>query len=67
MVDCGMQHLKTNLGNWGGQDSEQSIYPALREYNSGSVVAADLSTAPNGAGNPAYVSDVAQRCLGWVN
>lgn len=67
MVECGVQHLKTNLGNWGGQDSEQSIYPALREYNSGSVVAADLSTAPSGAGNPAYVSDVAQRCQGWVN
>lgn len=67
MVDCGTQHFKTNLGVWAGLNAEQSIYPALREYNSGSVVASDLSIAPNGAGNPAYVSDVAQRCMGWVN
>lgn len=67
MVDCGVQHYKTNLGNWGGQNVEQSIYPALREYNSGSVVPADLSVAPNGVGNPAYVSDLAERYLGWVN
>ncbi|KAG6359252.1 hypothetical protein INS49_012773 [Diaporthe citri] len=67
MVDCGTQHFKLNLGNWGNQNSEQTIYPAMREYNSGSVIASDLSTAPNGAGNPAYVSDVAQRLVGWVN
>ncbi|KAI7784909.1 hypothetical protein LA080_008940 [Diaporthe eres] len=67
MIDCGTQHFKTNLGNWGNQNSEQTIYPAMREYNSGSVIASDLSTAPNGAGNPAYVSDVAQRLLGCVN
>lgn len=67
MVDCGTQHLKLNLANWGSQKSEQTIYPAMREYNSGSVISSDLSTAPNGAGNPAYVSDVAQRLLGWVN
>lgn len=67
MVDCGMRHFKMNLGERAGMNSEQSIYPALREYNSGSVVASDLSIAPNGAGNPAYVSDVAQRCMGWVN
>lgn len=67
MIDCGTQHFKTNLGDWGGQNSEQSIYPALREFNSGRVVVSDLSTAPNGVGNPAYVSDIAQRLQGWVN
>ncbi|KKY39524.1 hypothetical protein UCDDA912_g00413 [Diaporthe ampelina] len=67
MVDCGAQHFKTNLGNCGGQNSERSIYPALREYNSGSMVASDLSLAPNGVGNPAYVSDFAQRFTGWVS
>ncbi|KAG8169241.1 hypothetical protein KVR01_001990 [Diaporthe batatas] len=67
MIDCGTQHFKTNLGNWGGQNLEQSIYPALREFNSGSVVAWDLSTAPNGVGNPTYVSDIAQRLQGWTN
>lgn len=67
MVDCGTQHFKTNLANWGGQTSEQSIYPALRAFNSGSVVAWDLSTVPGGVGNPAYVSDIAQRLQGWTN
>jgi len=67
MIDCGTQHYKKNLADWGNQNSEQSIYPALREFNSGSVTASDLSTAPNGVGNPAYVSDLAQRFLGWVN
>lgn len=67
MVDCGTQHYKFNLGNWGSQNAPQSVYPALREYNSGSVIASDLSTAPNGVGNPAYVSNIAERFLGWVN
>ncbi|KAK2615742.1 hypothetical protein N8I77_002474 [Diaporthe amygdali] len=67
MVDCGTQHYKRNLVDWGGQNAPQSIYPALREYNSGSVIPSDLSLAPNGAGNFAYVSQVAQRFVGWVN
>ncbi|KAL1856913.1 hypothetical protein Daus18300_010567 [Diaporthe australafricana] len=67
MVDCGTQHYKLNLANWGSQNAPESIYPALREYNSGSVIASDLSTAPNGVGNPTYVSDLADRLLGWVN
>lgn len=67
MVDCGTQHYKRNLVDWGDQNAPQSIYPALREYNSGSVIPSDLSLAPNGAGNFAYVSQVAQRFVGWVN
>ncbi|POS72290.1 hypothetical protein DHEL01_v209311 [Diaporthe helianthi] len=67
MVDCGTQQLKTNLANWGGQNLEQSVYPALPAFNSGSVLAWDLSTAPNGVGNPTYVIDIAQRLQGWTN
>lgn len=67
MVTCGCQHFQKNLANWGNVQQTSAIYPALREYNSGSVDSADLSVATNGAGNPTYVSDVANRFLGWTN
>lgn len=68
MVTCGTQHYKQNLQDWGGDaSSAKSIYPALREYNSGSVDSADLSVAPGGVGNPYYVSDVSQRFKGWTD
>ncbi|KUI72791.1 hypothetical protein VM1G_08419 [Cytospora mali] len=67
MVTCGTQHYKQNLEDWGDLWSPESIYPALREYNSGSVDSDDLSVAPNGVGNPYYVSDISQRFQGWTD
>jgi hypothetical protein len=52
MINCGTRHLKTNIEDFGNQDTTATIYPALREYNSGSVDQNDLSDAPNCAGNP---------------
>ncbi|ROV96487.1 hypothetical protein VSDG_05443 [Cytospora chrysosperma] len=67
MVTCGTQHYKQNLQDWGDAWSAESIYPALREYNSGSVDSDDLSVAPGGVGNPYYVSDISQRFQGWTD
>jgi len=57
MVTCGTTHYKQNLEDWGNLLATSSILPALREYNSGSVDANDLSDAPNCVGNP-YVSQL---------
>lgn len=65
MVVGGTKHYKANLKNWGDKWSPESIYPALREYNSGSVNPNDLSDG-RGA-TPDYVSDIAQRLQGWVD
>ncbi|KAK7739120.1 hypothetical protein SLS53_005756 [Cytospora paraplurivora] len=67
MVNCGTQHYQQNLQHWSNLGPAQAVYPALREYNSGSVDINDLSVAPNGAGNPFYVSDISQRFQGWTN
>ncbi|KAK8061812.1 hypothetical protein PG994_008178 [Apiospora phragmitis] len=65
MVNGGTNHFKANLQDFGDKWSEESIYPALREYNSGSVNQNDLS---DGLGATAsYVSDIAQRLQGWVD
>ncbi|KAK8075559.1 hypothetical protein PG997_010222 [Apiospora hydei] len=65
MVNGGTNHFKANLRDFGDKLSEESIYPALREYNSGSVNQNDLS---DGRGATAsYVSDIAQRLQGWVD
>lgn len=37
MVMAGTKHFKANLIQTGNQDSAQSIYQALRLYNSGSM------------------------------
>lgn len=66
MISCGTTHFATNYQTQGGQNTTDTIYPALREYNSGSVDTSDLSTAPNGAGVSSYVSDIAQRLQGTV-
>lgn len=66
MISCGTTHLATNLQSHGGKNTVDAIYPALREYNSGSVDTSDLSVAPNGAGVTSYVSDIAQRLQGKV-
>ncbi|KAM7214744.1 hypothetical protein V8F06_009909 [Rhypophila decipiens] len=65
MIRGGTQQFKQNLVNWGNIWTGESYYPALREYNSGSVNPNDLS---DGRGATAsYVSDVVQRLQGWVN
>lgn len=40
-----------------------TVYPALREYNSGIVNEADLNDS-HGA-TASYVSDIANRVTGW--
>ena len=62
MVRGGTLHYKANLRNWGDQWAASSIYPALREYNSGSVNPNNLSDG-RGA-TAAYVSDISQRLTG---
>ncbi|KAK7192937.1 hypothetical protein DPSP01_005146 [Paraphaeosphaeria sporulosa] len=65
MVRKGTEHFKGNLTAHGDKWSGESIYPALREYNSGNVNLGDLS---DGRGATAsYVSDIANRLTGWVN
>ncbi|CAN8097717.1 unnamed protein product [Discula destructiva] len=66
MVTCGVTHFAGNFKSQGGQDTTDTYYPALREFNSGSVVTSDLSVAPNGAGVTSYVSDISQRLQGTV-
>lgn len=66
MVSCGLEHFSGNIKDQGAQNTVDTIYPALREFNSGSVDASDLSIAPNGAGVTSYVSDISQRLQGHV-
>lgn len=65
-IQCGTQHFAGNFQSQGGQNTVDTYYPALREYNSGSVDASDLSVATNGAGVASYVSDISQRLQGIV-
>lgn len=65
MICGGVKHFKMNMDHWGNKWSAKSVWPALREYNSGNVNAADLS---DGRGATAsYVSDLANRVTGWAN
>lgn len=66
MINGGTQHFKANLQDFGDLWDVSSIYPALREYNSGSVDSGDLSVAAGGFGVPCYVSDIARRMMGQV-
>ncbi|GFP60463.1 hypothetical protein TASIC1_0019000900 [Trichoderma asperellum] len=66
MINGGTQHFKSNLEDFGDLWDVSSIYPALREYNSGSVDNNDLSVAAGGFGVPCYVSDIARRMMGQV-
>lgn len=66
MITCGMTHFQGNYQDQGGANTIDTYYPALREFNSGSVDKTDLSIAPNGAGVTSYVSDIAQRLQGQV-
>ncbi|KAF2656297.1 hypothetical protein K491DRAFT_597275 [Lophiostoma macrostomum CBS 122681] len=64
MVNAGTQHYKSNLEQQGNGDDAQTIYEALRLYNSGSV---DTSNLSNGLGaTDSYVSDIANRLTGVV-
>lgn len=65
MVRGGTEHFKKDLITEGNKWSGESIYPALRRYNSGSVNYNNLS---DGRGATAsYVSDIAQRLTGWTD
>jgi hypothetical protein len=65
MVCGGVEHFKMNLDNWRNEWSANTVFSALREYNSGNVNVADLS---DGRGATAsYVSDIANRVTGWAN
>ncbi|KAK8068679.1 hypothetical protein PG994_005295 [Apiospora phragmitis] len=65
MVEGGAKHFQGNLANWGNTMDPKSVYPALREYNSGTVNSNNLSDAPQS--NPSYVSDISQRLGGWTD
>lgn len=65
MIQGGAEHYKGNMANWGNSGDPSTIYPALREYNSGNVNADNLSDG-RGA-TPEYVSDVSQRLGGWAD
>jgi len=65
MVRAGTNHYKANLKEFGDGYNADTIYKALRAYNSGSVNPNNLSDG-RGA-TPSYVSDVANRLLGRVN
>lgn len=65
MICGGVERFKGNLKHFGDKDSRDSVWPALREYNSGNANLADLSD-PRGA-TASYVSDVANRVMGWCN
>ncbi|TAQ87228.1 hypothetical protein B7494_g4452 [Chlorociboria aeruginascens] len=65
MVNAGTQHFKQNLEQFGNADSAETIYQALRAYNSGSCDSSNLS---NGLGaTDSYVSDIANRLQGKTN
>lgn len=61
----GTRHYKRDLVTEGDKWHPESIYPALRRYNSGRVNYDNLSDGL-GATGP-YVSEVVQRFQGWVN
>ncbi len=65
MVTAGTNHFKGNLEQFGNADNADTIYKALRAYNSGSVNPNNLSDGL-GATN-SYVSDIANRLLGRTN
>ena len=63
MICGGVEHFKGNMEHFGNKWSGESVWPALREYNSGNANLADLS---DGRGATAsYVSDLANRVTGW--
>jgi len=66
MIRGGTEHFMRDLVIEGGDGwNAGDIYPALRRYNSGNVNYDNLSDG-RGA-TPSYVSDVAQRLMGWTD
>jgi len=62
MIRIGTLHYKGNLRQFGDGYNAETIYKALRVYNSGSCNENDLSDG-RGA-TPAYISDMANRLCG---
>lgn len=65
MVLAGTKHFKGNLQQFGDADTAETIYKALRVYNSGGINESNLSD-PVGA-TASYVSDIANRLQGRTN
>ncbi len=65
MIQGGAEHYKKNMATYGNTYDPSTIYPALREYNSGKVDVNNLSEG-FGATNE-YVSDISQRLGGWAD
>jgi hypothetical protein len=64
MIMAGTKHFKSNLQQLDNADSAETIYQALRLYNSGRV---DKSNLSNGLGaTDDYVSDIANRLQGFT-
>jgi hypothetical protein len=83
MVTAGTKHFKGNLEQVGNQDSAQSIYEALRLYNSGSInydvsdpysqllrptfLTCEQNLSDGKGATDSYVSDIANRLQGRTN
>lgn len=67
MICGGVKTFKENMDAYGNKWSGESLWSALRVYNSGpnGMNLSDLSN-PMGA-TASYVSDMANRVTGWVN
>ncbi len=65
MVRAGTLHFKENLKQFGDAWDADTIYKALRCYNSGTCNVNDLSDPCGALGS--YVSDVANRLCGMIN
>lgn len=66
MVTAGTNHFKLNLKDFNDDGSAECYYKAMREYNTGSINADDLSDG-KGFSTNSYVSDLANRLLGKTN
>lgn len=65
MICGGVKHFRCNLDVYGNEWSGETIWPALRAYNSGTANLDDLSDPKGATGS--YVSDLANRVTGWSN
>ncbi|MCJ1246775.1 hypothetical protein MMC30_003984 [Trapelia coarctata] len=65
MVVAGTKHYKANLQQLDNKDTAETIYKALRLYNSGSINESNLSDGKGATDS--YVSDIANRLQGRIN
>lgn len=60
----GVSHFKNDLDEFGNHWSGETIWPAVRRYNSGHVDVSDLSDGQGATHS--YVSDIANRVKGYT-